>query len=304
LAAAAPPPARLANFRLDLAIATMRKQTDSANVNKWLTGFNGIILGQLWHFRNDSNHPQVYGVRLVDAFNSSNTTEEVSTMKRLGLIVCGGVMAAAMATGALAADLPRKAAPYYSAPGFSWTGFYLGVNGGYAWGDTSWSSTGVDTNYKVKGGLFGGTVGYNLQTGLWVWGAEGDFDFAQMTGSSNTGLGVCSGTGCETRINWLATGRGRIGYANWDRWLPYITGGAAMGAIKMTPNTGLNETKSRLGWTVGAGVEYAMLSNWSLKAEYLYVDLGKASCSVATCGVDTTVKYNTSIVRAGVNYRF
>jgi len=62
--------------------------------------------------------------------------------------------------------------------------------------------------------------------------------------------------------------------------------------------------KTKVGWTLGAGVEYAMWSNWSVKVEYLYADLGKSSCGAATCGIDTDVTFKTSIVRAGVNYRF
>ena len=83
---------------------------------------------------------------------------------------------------------------------------------------------------------------------------------------------------CGTRNNWLATFRGRIGYA-FDRWLPYITGGGAYGNVKATvsvPAFGLaaSSSNNQLGWTVGAGLEYAFLSNWSAKIEYLYVDLG------------------------------
>jgi outer membrane immunogenic protein len=86
--------------------------------------------------------------------------------------------------------------------------------------------------------------------------------------------------------------------------MPYITGGAAFGDVKMTTNTGASETDSRFGWTVGAGVEYAFLSPWTFKIEYLYMDLGKASCSAATCVVSTDVDFTASMVRAGFNYRF
>ena len=83
---------------------------------------------------------------------------------------------------------------------------------------------------------------------------------------------------CETSNDWLATFRGRIGYA-FDRWLPYITGGGAYGNVKATvsvPIAGLSASASnnQFGWTVGAGLEYAFLGNWTAKIEYLYVDLG------------------------------
>lgn len=225
-------------------------------------------------------------------------------MTRKLLAAFAGLLALGMATPSSAADLPRpayKAQPYYVAP-FSWSGFYVGINGGYGWGTSDWSSAVTSGSPKPKGGLVGGTLGYNLQTGVWVWGLEADLDYSWIKGSA-TGTGACAGVGCETRNTYLATGRGRIGYA-WDRWLPYVTGGAAYGGIKMTPNTGLTETKSRLGWTLGGGVEYAFMGAWSVKAEYLYVDLGKATCSAGTCGVDTDVKFKENIVRAGLNYRF
>lgn len=223
-------------------------------------------------------------------------------MKRFTLAACAGLLAVAMASPSFAADMPRKAAPYYVAP-FSWTGFYVGINGGYGWGNSDWSSVVTSDAVKPKGWLAGGTLGYNLQTGAWVWGLEGDFDISTMKGS-NIGTGACAGLiGCETRNRWLATGRGRIGYA-WDRFLPFITGGVAFGDIKVAPNNGLSETKTKVGWTAGAGVEYAFMGNWSAKVEYLYVDLGKSNCSATTCGIDTDVKFNANIVRAGLNYRF
>lgn len=226
-------------------------------------------------------------------------------MKRL--ILSTAVIALTMAAVAPsnAADLPRKAPQYtsYEAPGFSWSGLYVGINGGYGFGASDWSSTVTSGSPKLKGALAGGTVGYNFQTGIWVWGLEGDLDASWIKGTDTGGSGVCTGTGCETKNSWLGTARGRIGYA-FNRWLPYLTGGAAFGDVKMSPNTGLTATKTQVGWTLGAGVEYAFMGPWSAKVEYLYTDLGKPTCAAPTCGVDTTVTFKTSTVRAGVNYRF
>ena len=226
-------------------------------------------------------------------------------MKRLTLMACTGLLAAAMAAPSLAADLPRPAykAPIYVAP-FSWTGFYVGLNGGYGWGTTNWSVPGIPGattgDFNTTGYLLGGTMGYNMQTGSWVWGLEGDIDYSSIKGTNTT---ICGAGGCETRNTWLGTARGRIGYA-WDRWLPFITGGAGFGGIKMTPPGGPSETKTKLGWTLGAGVEYAFMGAWSAKLEYLYVDLGTVTCGAATCGAATDVKFRTNIVRLGLNYRF
>jgi outer membrane immunogenic protein len=218
-------------------------------------------------------------------------------MNRFTLAACAGLLAAAMALPAFAADFPQPAfkAPY-AAP-WNWTGFYVGINGGYGFGTSNWTSAGGSTgDFNVRGALAGGTIGYNLQTGLWVWGLEGDVDASWIKGTDAT---IC----CETKNDWLATARGRIGYAM-DRWLPFLTGGAAFGDVKMTPVGFPSETTTKIGWTVGGGLEYAFQGAWSAKVEYLYVDLGKANCSVATCGADNDVTFKTSIVRGGINYHF
>jgi outer membrane immunogenic protein len=225
-------------------------------------------------------------------------------MARLSLKLATALIAVAMATPSLAADIVRPAykAPAYIAPAFTWTGFYVGINGGYGWGTSNWTSGVTTGSPKPKGGLIGGTIGYNLQTGVWVWGLEGDFDASFIDGTA-IGTGACAGVGCETKNTWLATGRGRLGYA-FDRFLPFVTGGAAFGTIKMTPASGLSETDTKIGWTAGAGLEYAFTGSLSTKIEYLYADLGKTTCEAATCGVATDVSYKTNIVRAGINYRF
>jgi outer membrane immunogenic protein len=213
-------------------------------------------------------------------------------MKRLFLAACAGLLAAMMATPSSAADLPRPVykGPAFVAPVFTWTGFYVGVNGGYGWGKSDWDP-GV-SSFDANGALLGGTLGYNLQTGSFVWGIEGDLDWSGMKGDS---------AGVETKVPWLGTVRGRIGYA-FDRFLPYITGGAAVAQIKMDTGAGTDD-ETRVGWTVGAGVEWAFLASWSAKLEYLYADLGNASCDIAACA-GTDVSFKTSIVRGGLNYRF
>ena len=141
--------------------------------------------------------------------------------------------------------------------------------------------------------MAGGTIGYNLQTGSWVWGLEADGDASWIKGSG-------CGANCETRNRWLGTGRLRIGYA-WDRWLPYLTGGAAFGDVKMTPfSNGASESKTKVGWTAGLGVEYAFMGAWSAKIEYLYVDL--SSSQFVITGMSNGYRFGT--VRAGVNYHF
>ncbi|HEX3710984.1 MAG TPA: outer membrane protein [Pseudolabrys sp.] len=198
-----------------------------------------------------------------------------------------------------AADLPAYKAPAYSAPAAyaNWSGFYVGLNGGYGFGKSDWDFPAV--SLSPKGGLFGGTVGYNFQTGIWVWGAEGDIDYSTMKGSAACGAGTC-----ETKNAWLGTARARLGYGGWNNWLPYITGGLGVGDVKATNSLTGDANKTMLGWTAGAGVEYALFSSWSVKLEYLYVDLGKFDCGSACGAASDDVSFKTNIVRAGLNYRF
>jgi len=111
---------------------------------------------------------------------------------------------------------------------------------------------------------------------------------------------------CETSNTWLATFRGRVGYA-FDRWLPYITAGGAYGNVKATASlpalaASASTSKDKLGWTAGVGLEYAFLGNWSAKLEYLYVDLG--SFDTGPAPIVNNVSFKENIVRAGLNYKF
>jgi len=207
---------------------------------------------------------------------------------------------------AQAADIPR---PVYKGARsvvayYNWTGFYIGANGGYGWGTSDWSVAGIGiADTKPKGWLAGGTLGYNYQVGSFVWGLEGDFDWSDMKGSSACVVGGF--VTCESQQSWLATFRGRVGYA-FDRWLPYITGGGAYGHIKATASNPLiaaSVSNNQLGWTVGAGLEYAFLGNWSAKIEYLYVDLGSFD-TTAFSATPITINFKENIVRAGINYKF
>jgi len=221
-------------------------------------------------------------------------------MKR-AFVACLGLVA--FASAAAAADLPQRApAPYYKAPPvvgpppYTWSGFYLGINGGGGWGRSAWDSTG---GFDISGGLVGGTVGYNYQIGQAVVGIEGDVDWADINGTTSTNCPL----GCKTSDTWLSTVRGRLGYAA-DRFMPFVTAGGAFGDIHASTPTLGGGSVSNAGWTVGGGLEFALMGNWTAKAEYLYVDLGKFNCGVG-CGAPVdNVSFTTSLVRAGLNYRF
>jgi outer membrane immunogenic protein len=268
-----------------------------------------------------------------------------------------------VATSASAADLPVYTKAPAVAVVYDWTGFYIGTNVGYSWGrgSTDGNVTGTQNvsvfrtagptlvssvntvlatlpligRADVNGVIGGGQLGYNWQRGTWLFGLEGD-----IQGSNERGTGdVCTVAGCpagsaafnrEYKLDWFGTARGRVGFLPAERLVLYATGGLAFGGFSGSSTTQpLNIgtwSQTRAGWTVGAGVEAALGSNWSVKFEYLYMDLrhvGGSSASTATVtnlantpnqGFNTTTttnlayvfntRFTDNIVRVGLNYRF
>lgn len=229
----------------------------------------------------------------------------------LGIAVVCTVMSA---ISAHASDLPARSTQplYYKAPSelpFSWTGFYAGINGGYAWGQSNWSDPAVGAssgNFNTSGGLVGGQLGYNWQTGSFVLGIETDADWMSVKGSTAGVGGVCAADGggqCQTQQSWVGTTRARAGYA-FGRWLPYVTGGVAYGNIQAVQPTGTT-TNTNVGWAAGGGLEYGIDRNWSAKLEYLHIDLGTANFMGAASGTSTlAVPVTNELVRVGVNYHW
>ena len=230
----------------------------------------------------------------------------------LGLALPVAAMLLLMPVAGQAADLGPRGPIYKGVPAptymaFDWSGFYIGINGGYGFGKSHHNFDAVGTttgDYNVTGALAGGTVGYNWQMGSYVFGGEADFDWSNIKGSAPCPNPAFT---CGTENNWLGTARGRLGYA-FNRWLPYFTGGAAFGSVKATisPSAGFpGATSTRIGWVVGGGLEYAAWNYWSVKLEYNYVDLGSFNCGAGCTGTGVdNVSFNTHIVRAGINYRF
>ena len=226
------------------------------------------------------------------------------------VIAAASLLALSLA-GARAADLPRRdAAPAFpgpgfsSAPAFSWTGFYAGVNGGFA---TGGFTRGGDALFgKANGGLIGGTLGYNHQFNTVVLGVEGDWGWSGIKGSNNALAGPAF---ASSRITSLATARLRAGYSI-DRALLFVTGGYAGGSVRSTlTDTSLppgaqtfNSRSWNNGFALGAGVEYAFTKNISAKLEYLHVGLADKPVFAPPRAFTSGARQN--IVRAGLNYRF
>jgi outer membrane immunogenic protein len=218
-----------------------------------------------------------------------------------------GVAIVLSSISAYAADAPVrgpvKAPVAVAAPLFNWSGFYYGVQGGYAWGDSTHtnSATGASSgNIDANGVLLGGTVGANWQTGGLVTGVEADLAWANADGSGGNVV-ACAGA-CSTEVNWLGTGRVRAGFAL-DAYLFYATGGAAFAGVEGGQAGFTSKDKTRVGWTVGAGVEAAATRNWTTKVEYLYADLGDKGAYTTPAG-SYNVDLKSHIVRMGLNYKF
>jgi len=243
---------------------------------------------------------------------------------------------ALIAAPAFAADLPpaRPApAPAYIPPVvpiYNWSGIYIGVNVGAAFvsqgapnntvatgplagtpsGAVSTSSTGIAA---------GGQVGINFQNGPWVFGVEGDADYLS---NKSTTFGRFAATGATNShvftLDVLSTVRGRVGYA-FDRALIYGTGGFAMGDYSTTrtqltgtapfgtatPGTAESFSALRFGWTAGGGLEYALGDNWTVRAEYLFVDLQSLTYTFPLANIrQATQDEFVHVVRAGLNFKF
>ena len=216
------------------------------------------------------------------------------------VLVAGVALAlGASLVSANAADIQRRVmptkAPEYVAPVYNWTGPYIGIVGGYGFGNSDFRGGVAPGSTDPDGFLVGGTLGYNWQMGTLVVGIEGDISWSNIEGN-----GACGGLACSINNDWLGTVRGRLGY-NAGRFMPYVTGGAAFGTIDGRIAGNGNSDSTELGWTIGGGIEAAIAGPWTAKIEYLYVDLGKGDAVGAT---GSRPEFQTNIIRAGLNYRF
>jgi outer membrane immunogenic protein len=256
---------------------------------------------------------------------------------------------ALLPVGAFAADLPLSLKlPAASAPSFNWSGFYVGGNAGGVWGnekvsqtfsapppflaaDTAAVSSSASPSFKSGNATAGVQAGYNYQTGNWVFGGEVDFEYLGVRGANSSTSPFPStlpggpagppvaffNTSTSVSADWLFTARPRVGWAVQD-WLLYVTGGLAVGRENFSQSIALlapfvensSFATTRAGWTVGGGVEYAIARNWSIRGEYLHVDLGSANTTgmltPALAGITQTgtVRVTTEIARGGLNYHF
>jgi outer membrane immunogenic protein len=231
-------------------------------------------------------------------------------MKKLLL---AGIVAGACASNALAADLgpyrpPPPAEPIYEPVhdrGYNWQGLYLGVNAGYGWANdngAAYTGAGGGTGALNSDGWFGGgQIGYNAQFNALVLGLEADLQGADISDTTALSGGLSQVT---TDIEYFSTLRGRVGFAAGPALL-YVTGGWAFADLSQSlnaPGASLSSSDWETGYTVGGGIEWAFAPNWSLKSEYLYIDLGDQTYSSPAGTYTTQTDFHTA--RVGLNYRF
>jgi outer membrane immunogenic protein len=188
---------------------------------------------------------------------------------------------------------------------YNWTGFYVGVHAGYGWGEMT-SANDATIDHEPTGGLFGGQIGYNWQINQFVFGLEGDLAYSTIDGDDTSTFGAFTING-DHKMKYLGTVRARAGLAH-DRFLFYVTGGFAWakvdGNLTVVGVISGSDTLNLRGWTAGGGIEYAFTRNWTVRAEYLYVDFQKET-STMNLGFPFSdqVDKNLNIVRLGLNYR-
>jgi outer membrane immunogenic protein len=233
-----------------------------------------------------------------------NGNLRVSKMKKL--LLAAGLIGLGTAS-ALAADLPARTyskAPAMVSPASNWTGFYVGVMGGYGWSD-SVNVAGYTTGTNdINGGFAGGTIGYNWQGAgsPFVFGIEADGAWSDINYSE-----TLAGVTFEDRIRSLGSVTGRVGYAV-DAALFYVKGGYAWAnnrvSVTNVAGTLFSESKFHSGWTIGGGLEYGFAQNWSAKAEYMFASYGNEDylTGFGLGGVGFGADVHT--IKGGINYRF
>jgi outer membrane immunogenic protein len=236
-----------------------------------------------------------------------------------------GLLVAAPLGVAQAADMAVKAPPPIAAPIYNWTGFYIGavVGGDFGRDQIIGGPTSVipgipETNrFDTTAFLAGATAGYNYQFSQWVLGIEGDYSGLWGGTTSPDIAPLNTAFSQQIEQHWIATVRGRLGYTVLPNLLVYGTGGFAASGVRQAVfnnnNPGLAtqtiaQTQTMDGWTAGFGLEWKVYANWSVKAEYLYVDLGTKSFFTPAPNPlfvnDQQARVHNDIVRFGVNYTF
>ncbi|MBR1127962.1 outer membrane protein [Bradyrhizobium iriomotense] len=231
-------------------------------------------------------------------------------MKKNLLLAAVSLVALSAAAPALAADLAAR--PYTKAPAmvatiYDWSGFYIGINGGGGSSHATWDFVGVgrEGSHDATGGTVGGQIGYRWQSGQWVFGVEGQGNWADFSGDNASALFA---TRNRTKIDAFGLITGQVGYA-WNNVLVYVKGGAAVVSDKYEISGlggGLlaSTSDTRWGGTVGAGLEYGFAPNWSVGVEYNHIFLSDKDVTFAGFAGTERIKQDVDMGLVRLNYKF
>jgi outer membrane immunogenic protein len=229
----------------------------------------------------------------------------------------------ALSTASQASDLPAKAGPYAPVAVPNWTGPYMGIIGGVARHDASFKDLGCAFECGTfegnkTGGAIGGLLGYNWQTGNFVYGLEGDWIWTGVKTAPQNGI-FDFHADSSFDVRWIATVRGRAGLAL-DATLIYFTGGVAVGRVNndyavINDFAGnifarFTQDRTKVGWTAGIGVEHMFGPHWTARAEVRYVDLGTTSvpCNEGTTNLCSAYRgeFSNTLMMGlvGLSYKF
>jgi outer membrane immunogenic protein len=237
------------------------------------------------------------------------STSRISGLSRLAFAATLAVTSVTFAPAAHAGPPPVPV------PAFSWTGFYVGLHGGWGWANTEvqdpviFSPIFNPTEYKYNGPLVGAQIGGNYQIGNFVLGAEIDGSWSFVRGVPST---IDNGVIAATQKNLLsyrsfATATGRVGYTM-GQWLAYVKGGAAAANMEVvstyTADGPTTVERSLVGWTAGAGLEVAFLRNVSAKAEYNFIRLPEDHFTYVYFNSVSGLEHFVHVVKVGINVRF
>ena len=233
-------------------------------------------------------------------------------MKKNLLLAAVSLVALSAAAPAVAADLAAR--PYTKAPAmvaaiYDWSGFYIGINGGGASSHATWDLTNVgrEGSHDATGGTVGGQIGYRWQSGQWVFGVEGQGNWADFSGDNTSSLLAQRN---RTKIDSFGLITGQVGYA-WNNVLVYVKGGAAVVGTKYDASlagvTLASANDTRWGGTVGAGLEFGFAPNWSVGVEYNHIFLGGNDQNLTSGGLfiqTDHIKQDVDMGLVRLNYKF
>jgi outer membrane immunogenic protein len=316
------------------AVTQTATATGSEDRFGWVFGIGSeVALWGNWSFKSEYNYLHMGNARV--RLNGTQTVLGVTTPFTATADLYQNIHLAKFGVNyRFGPDGPPAIAPSRPAPGYNWTGAWVGAQGGFGAGYKRWPDFTPNDRFDVKGWIAGATTGASAQAGVFVVGAESEFLWTGIRGGrrdTTTFFGVTQTTDLASKVDWLSLNSLRVGFVPADRWQVYGKGGIALahethdfGFSQAIPGVGstsaaLSGSALHTGYLAGAGVEYAFLGNWSAKLEYNYLNFRLQN--VMTSGVQNLnipplqvgnianlqrvgIREEMHLVKLGINYHF